>query len=208
VAKTVSAATESTIAAVVPAVPEATIENAPIRVAAQSPDSVQSMGAAPQETAAPVQVAMLLPESEAATAPVSAAPANQVPQINRNLNRNERIARSALSYRGVPYRMGATGRGAFDCSGFMMYLFDKEGLELPRTAAQQYKKGIPIPKNQMKPGDLVFFKNTYKRGVSHVGIYIGGGKFCHASSGGHAVRTDSLNKPYYVNHWAGARRPR
>ena len=170
---------------------------------AKAPEIRESTGAV-SENVAPIQVAMASTEERAYAAPA----ARQAPPVSRNLSRNERIARSALSYRGVPYRMGATGRGAFDCSGFMMYLFDKAGLQLPRTAAEQYRKGTPVSKNQLKPGDLVFFKNTYKHGVSHVGIYIGGGKFCHASSGGHAVRTDNLNKEYYVNHWAGARRAR
>ncbi len=191
-------APESTAAAVVPALSQVSIDD--------TQNTAQAAVNA-SETAAPVQVAMeaALPNAEKAALP---APTTPVPPVNRNLTRNERIARSALSYRGVPYRMGATGRGAFDCSGFMMYLFDRAGLELPRTAAEQYRKGMPVPKDQLKPGDLVFFKNTYKRGVSHVGIYIGGGKFCHASSGGHSVRTDSLSKAYYVNHWAGARRAR
>ncbi|MES2459655.1 MAG: NlpC/P60 family protein [Armatimonadota bacterium] len=191
-------APESTAAAVMPALSQVAVDDTQNTV--QAPVNAS-------EAAAPVQVAMAaaLPEAEKAAVPAPPAP---VKPVNRNLSRNERIARNALSYRGVPYRMGATGRGAFDCSGFMMYLFDKAGLELPRTAAEQYRKGIPIPKNQLKPGDLVFFKNTYKRGVSHVGIYIGGGKFCHASSGGHSVRTDSLSRSYYVNHWAGARRAR
>jgi len=124
------------------------------------------------------------------------------------MTRGQRLARTALSYRGTPYRMGGTGRGSFDCSGFTMYLFDKEGTALPRTASEQYHKGQPIDKANMQPGDLVFFKNTYKRGISHVGIYIGNGQFCHASGYGRGVRVDTLDKAYYINHWAGARRPR
>jgi cell wall-associated NlpC family hydrolase len=206
VIKTTPVAPESTAAAVVPAFTEAPTETTPIEVTAQAPETTETT-APVSEAVAPVQVALANPEEMAA--PVSAPPAKKAgPVVNRSLTRNERIARSALSYRGTPYRMGATGRGAFDCSGFMMYLFDKAGLQLPRTAAEQYRKGTPIPKDQLKAGDLVFFKNTYKHGVSHVGIYIGGGKFCHASSGGHAVRTDNLSKEYYVNHWAGARRPK
>ena len=122
--------------------------------------------------------------------------------------RSDRLVRNALSYRGTPYRMGATGRGAFDCSGFTMYLFGKEGERLPRTAAEQYNHGTPVNKADVQIGDLVFFKNTYKRGVSHVGVYIGNGHFVHASSGSHQVTVTSLSSAYYVNHWAGARRPR
>jgi cell wall-associated NlpC family hydrolase len=123
-------------------------------------------------------------------------------------SRGERLVRTALSFRGTPYRFGARGQGAFDCSGFTSYLFARAGSPLPRTAAAQYKKGVRIPKDQLRPGDLVFFKNTYKRGISHVGVYVGEGRFVHASSGKGSVRVDALNKPYYRNHWAGARRPR
>jgi cell wall-associated NlpC family hydrolase len=143
--------------------------------------------------------------SEATTATVAASPS---PAAARSDPRAERIVRSALSYRGAPYRRGAMGRnGAFDCSGFTKYLFDHEGASLPRTAADQYRRGTPIAKEALKAGDLVFFKNTYKAGISHVGIYIGDGRFIHAASTRTGVRVDTLDKPYYVNHYAGARRP-
>ncbi|MBC8101425.1 MAG: C40 family peptidase [Cytophagales bacterium] len=187
--------TTTAATAVVLETPPAAPEPTSLEVTTASAPPAAAEAAAPL----PVQVAM---------APASATPRKALPPVDRNLSRNERIARNALSYRGMPYRMGATGRGAFDCSGFMMYLFDQAGLSLPRTAAEQYRKGMPVSRGDLRPGDLVFFKNTYKRGVSHVGIYIGNGQFCHASSGGHAVRTDSLSKSYYVNHWAGARRAR
>jgi cell wall-associated NlpC family hydrolase len=122
-------------------------------------------------------------------------------------SRGERLVRSALAYRGTPYRMGATGHGAFDCSGFTMYLFGKEGSSLPRTASEQYDKGQSVPRDQLQPGDLVFFKNTYKSGISHVGIYIGNSSFVHASGYGRGVRVDSLNGAFYENHYAGGRRP-
>ncbi|MBC8134519.1 MAG: C40 family peptidase, partial [Fibrella sp.] len=120
--------------------------------------------------------------------------------------RDARVVRGAMSFRGTPYRMGAEGRGAFDCSSFVRHIFAKEGKYLPRTAAEQYNCGRPVDKADLKPGDVVFFKNTYKRGVSHVGIYMGDGKFIHASSRG-GVKESNLNDSYYINHWAGARRP-
>ncbi|MBC8142534.1 MAG: C40 family peptidase [Armatimonadetes bacterium] len=152
-------------------------------------------------------------ETIVATAPIprakpikgKVAPAVRVP-IERATKRGDRIVTRALTYRGVPYRMGATGRGAFDCSSFTRYILRMSGENLPRTAAEQYRKGTPVDKSAMRAGDLVFFKNTYKRGVSHVGIYMGAGKFIHASSSG-GVKTSNLGDSYYVNHWAGARRP-
>lgn len=144
-------------------------------------------------------------------AAVASEKSEEKPVINRATTRSSRVDRlikSALAYRGTRYRMGASGRGAFDCSGFTSFLFKQAGEPLPRTAAQQYRVGTPVAKSQMRPGDLVFFKNTYKRGISHVGIYIGNGKFVHASSGGGGVRTNSLSESYYQRHWAGARRPK
>ncbi|GAB4453756.1 MAG: hypothetical protein OHK0029_07140 [Armatimonadaceae bacterium] len=123
-----------------------------------------------------------------------------------SLERASRVIRTALSSRGVPYRMGATGRGAFDCSGFVQHVFAKQGKKLPRTAAQQYQVGKAVAKTDLRPGDLVFFKNTYKRGISHVGIYIGNGQFIHASSGSGQVTVSALSDAFYVNHWAGAKR--
>ena len=130
-------------------------------------------------------------------------------EIDRSDNtRGERLVRSALAFRGTPYRMGATGNGAFDCSGFTMYLFGKEGSSLPRTASEQYDKGLSVEREHLQLGDLVFFKNTYKSGISHVGIYIGNGSFVHASGYGRGVRVDSLAGAFYQTHWAGGRRPR
>ena len=151
--------------------------------------------------------------AEAAASPRVQVAQNTPPQINRATTRGSRTSRGqslvsrAMTLRGTRYRMGATGNGAFDCSGFTSYLFRKAGEPIPRTAAQQYKIGTPVSKGQLKAGDLVFFKNTYKRGISHVGVYVGNGKFIHASSRG-GVRTDSLSGSYYQNHWAGARRPK
>ncbi len=121
-------------------------------------------------------------------------------------SRDANVVRGALSYRGTRYRMGATGRGAFDCSAFVRHVFAKEGKDLPRTAAEQFQCGRMVDKSELRPGDIVFFKNTYKRGISHVGIYIGNGRFIHASSASGAVTTSALSDGYYVNHWAGAKR--
>ena len=118
------------------------------------------------------------------------------------------IADKALSYRGMPYIYGAESPShGFDCSGLVSYVLHKKGLHPPRTAAEQSHYGTPVSRSQLKPGDLVFFANTDKRGVSHVGIYIGNNSFVHAANPSKGVRVDSLSKPYYVNHYYGARRP-
>ncbi len=117
------------------------------------------------------------------------------------------VVMAAYALRGSRYVMGGTSRSGFDCSGFVRYVLSTtDGVSIPRTAAEQYYHGLPIPVQSMEPGDLVFFKNTYKRGISHVGIYAGEGKFIHAANSHKGVRMDLLNAPYYWSHFAGARR--
>ncbi len=117
------------------------------------------------------------------------------------------VIEAASAFRGTRYVMGGTSRSGFDCSGFVRYILSASGgVELPRTATEQYYNGTPISRAQLQPGDLVFFKNTYKHGISHVGIYAGEGKFIHAANAHKGVRTDNLSDSYYVSHYAGARR--
>lgn len=187
----------------------AVVENKPMPIPEESPEttiavnvpestSEEPMGAAETETPSEPEVVAAIPSStpEPPTAEFSVT----------SETRDAKVVRGALSYRGTRYRMGATGRGAFDCSAFVRHVFAKEGKYLPRTAAEQYQYGRMVDKAELRPGDIVFFKNTYKRGISHVGIYIGNGRFVHASSGSGAVTTNSLSEEYYVNHWAGAKR--
>lgn len=115
------------------------------------------------------------------------------------------VVRTAYAYRGVPYHFGGTSRNGFDCSGFTGYVYRKKGVSLPRTAAEQFSRGKRVSSKELKAGDLVFFHTT-RRGVSHVGIYAGEGKFVHASSGGGRVRVDSLSSGYYKSRLVGARR--
>ena len=122
------------------------------------------------------------------------------------MTRGEYAARKALSFRGVPYRFGGRSRNGVDCSGLIQTVWKQYGAYLPRTSVAQYKSGAAVPKPQMKPGDLVFFKNTYKRGISHVGIYVGEGKFVHAANKRKGVIVTALSEPYWANRWAGARR--
>jgi cell wall-associated NlpC family hydrolase len=115
------------------------------------------------------------------------------------------VVRTAYSYRGVRYRYGGSSRNGFDCSGFTSHVYRSKGVSLPRTAAQQFGRGKRVGKGELKAGDLVFFETT-RRGISHVGIYAGDGKFVHASSGGGRVRVDTLESGYYRNRYRGARR--
>jgi len=117
------------------------------------------------------------------------------------------VVQAAYAFRGTRYVMGGTSRSGFDCSGFVRYILGAaSGVALPRTATEQYYHGNKIPDGQLRAGDLVFFKNTYKRGISHVGIYVGGGEFVHAANSHKGVRMDHLSDSYYQAHYAGARR--
>lgn len=107
---------------------------------------------------------------------------------------------------GVRYRANGSSTRGFDCSGFVQYVYQKLGYSLSRNASAQMADGVAIDKADLQPGDLVFFKNTYNSGriASHVGIYIGDGKFIHCASGG--VRIDYLSTYYYASRFLCARR--
>ncbi len=117
----------------------------------------------------------------------------------------QKIVNQAEKYLGVPYVWGGTTTKGFDCSGFTQYVFKEMGYSLKRTAAQQLTNGTAVT-GELKPGDLVFFKNTYKtnKAASHVGIYIGNNMFIHA--GGSKVQITSLDHEYYAPRYIGARR--
>ena len=117
------------------------------------------------------------------------------------------MASQALTYRGMPYISGASSpsRG-FDCSGLVYYLLRTRGYNPPRTAAGFASYGTGVSRNELKPGDLVLFANTYKRGVSHIGIYTGNNNFVHAANSHSGVKTDSLNSAYYSKKYYSARR--
>lgn len=115
------------------------------------------------------------------------------------------LINTSKKYMGTPYRLGGTTPTAFDCSGFTQYVFNKEGLSIPRTTGQQIAIGTSVSKSNLEVGDLVFF-NTSGRGVSHVGIYSGSNNFIHASVS-KGVMVSSLDDPYYwKSRYIGARR--
>lgn len=116
---------------------------------------------------------------------------------------------SAMNFLGVRYTRGGNSvENGFDCSGFTRHIFEMSvGLVLPRRADEQAKDGslAAIRREELKPGDLVFF-NTMKRTFSHVGIYVGEGKFIHAPRTGSAVRVEDMRDAYWAKRFTGARR--
>ncbi|MBA2384566.1 MAG: C40 family peptidase [Actinobacteria bacterium] len=107
----------------------------------------------------------------------------------------------AMQYLGVPYLWGGASPSGFDCSGLIMYVYAQVGVSLPHHAASQYGMGTPVSKDQLEPGDLVFFN-----GLGHNGMYIGGGQFIHAPHSGDVVKISSLSDSWYAQTWVGARR--
>ena len=114
---------------------------------------------------------------------------------------------TALGFLGVPYRMGGnTVETGFDCSGFVRAMYQQTvGLVLPRKAEQQAAATEKIERGDLQPGDLVFF-NTLKRAFSHVGIYVGEGKFIHSPKPGGEVRVENMGMSYWNHRFDGARR--
>lgn len=117
------------------------------------------------------------------------------------------IVAFAQQYLGTPYAYGGTGSGGFDCSGFTMHVFSSFGISLAHGATPQLNNGYAVSMSDLQPGDLVFFFGTYNTSsaASHVGIYIGGGQFIHASSS-RGVIISSLSESYYANRYLTARR--
>ena len=114
------------------------------------------------------------------------------------------VLQSAAEFLGRPYHFGAEG-GAFDCSGFVRSVFAKIGIDLPHSAREQFSLGERVGRDDLEPGDLVFF-HTYRHTASHVGIYVGDDKFVHAATRGGQVQVDSLDEAYYARRYLGARR--
>ncbi len=115
------------------------------------------------------------------------------------------LLETAKQYLGVPYLWGGSTPAGFDCSGFTQYVLRQHGIHINRTTDTQYKNGTYVDRSQLQPGDLVFFQNTYRPGISHVGIYMGDGDFIHASSS-HGVVISSMDNTYWANRYYGARR--
>lgn len=121
--------------------------------------------------------------------------------------RGKAVAGEALALVGATYRAGGdTPKGGFDCSGFVRHVWLGQGVRLPRQARDQVGAGRPVASGGLSPGDLVFF-SVHGRGVSHVGIWIGNGRFAHAPKPGQTVRVERLDDPYWSARFVGGRRP-
>lgn len=114
------------------------------------------------------------------------------------------VTKEAQKYIGIPYRFGGTDTHGFDCSGFIQYVFRQKGISLPRAADQQYRWGKKVSRSSLQPGDLVFF-STYEDGVSHSGIYVGGGRFISATTS-QGIAVADMTAGYWSDCYVGAKR--
>jgi peptidoglycan DL-endopeptidase CwlO len=182
----------TTAAALLSAVSAPTPAPAPAPAAPQAPTATlpgpgtTAVLAAPFAPPAP-PAAPVLPAP--AVAPVPEVQTPVVPVASRSSS-SASAMRRALSKVGSPYRWGAAGPNAFDCSGLVSWAYRNSGVSLPRSSRAMSRVGTPVSRNQLQPGDLVFFY----RPVSHVGIYIGGGKIVHASSRKYPVKISDMGR--------------
>ncbi len=137
------------------------------------------------------------------TSPQAAPDVAPIPTpLPADASKGAQVVAIAMQYLGIPYVWGAASPSAgFDCSGLTMFVFAQVGVSLPHYAAAQYQLGVPVPRDQLQPGDLVFFHN-----LGHMGMYIGGDNFIHAPHTGDVVKISSINDANYVAGWVGARR--
>ena len=133
---------------------------------------------------------------------------DQPVDLAKNLEKTKNYAelqKSAYSFLGARYRFGGNSPTALDCSSFTQQVFRLQEVKLPRTAREQFYVGNEVPRGDLQKGDLVFFR-TYARYPSHVGIYLGNRKMIHASSRDRRVVISSMDTPYYISRYLGARR--
>jgi cell wall-associated NlpC family hydrolase len=156
---------------------------------------------------APVVLAQSATEPEATNRITSVASQLANTVTSSVVDGTESLINNAMQLIGVRYRWGGnTPQSGLDCSGFVRYVFnDTFGFLLPRKSAQMSQVGLEIRKDELRPGDLVFF-NTMRHAFSHVGIYVGDNKFIHAPSKGKSIRVDDMTKAYWEKRYNGARR--
>ena len=140
---------------------------------------------------------------------ITAATGDETSVVERLRDRASDMVITAMNFLGVPYKRGGNSADhGFDCSGFTRHVFELSlGLVLPRRADEQAQTAglVSVKRNELKPGDLVFF-NTLKRTFSHVGIYVGEGKFIHSPRAGGEVRVEDMSASYWARRFTGARR--
>jgi cell wall-associated NlpC family hydrolase len=145
-----------------------------------------------------------LPPVVSAPTPTDSARNGDVGATGSVESRGDDVVKIASNYLGVPYRTGGESTHGVDCSGLACVVYRSVGIKLPRTSDDQARVGAPVSRDDLEPGDLVFF--GYGSNVSHVGIYAGDGNFIHASDRARSVRFDRLDNKYFRKRYVTARR--
>ncbi len=135
----------------------------------------------------------------------STTPPDEQP-TNTTGTTGEEIVAYAKQFLGCRYVSGGTSPSGFDCSGFTSYVYKHFGIKINRTSKDQIKNGVAVARSNLQPGDLVVFNGSSNKTIGHVGIYVGGGNFIHASNPKGGVKIDSLSSSYYNPRYVGARR--
>jgi cell wall-associated NlpC family hydrolase len=151
-------------------------------------------------------VVLAMSAGPALAAPVSAGPALAAPELTPEPDDGAQVAALAEQYVGSPYRWGGASPAGFDCTGFVMWVFSQFGVALPHNEAGQLASGARVNTNELEPGDVLVFANTYRAGLSHVGIYVGDGQFVHAADERHGVTVSALWDGYWAPRLVGASR--
>jgi len=150
--------------------------------------------AAPDTSTAPVSA------PDTSPAPLAAPDTSPAPHVDPGPD----VANLAERYVGSPYRFGGSSPAGFDCTGFVMWVYAQFGVALPHTEAGQLASGSRVDADDLQPGDVVVFANTYRRGLSHTGIYVGDGQFVHAADERHGVIVSALWDGYWGPKLVGA----
>lgn len=150
---------------------------------------------------------LMLPVSASAQTTTEQEASDAPGLVDRYTNAAQELVNESMGYLGIRYRFGGTSpETGLDCSGLVQAVFRNAlGLNLPRTAHEMATHGDKVQRQELKPGDLVFF-NTMRRAFSHVGIYLGEGRFVHSPSKGGSVRVENMASAYWAKRFNGARR--
>ena len=138
--------------------------------------------------------------------PIPEAPPEPPAPVAPVVSKGDQVISEARKYLGYRYVSGGASPSGFDCSGFTSYVYDKFGASLPRTTTGQATVGSQVSKANLQPGDLLVFSNTYKSGISHVGIYIGNGRFIHSANPRVGVEENTISSGYWSNHFTYGKR--
>lgn len=192
----------TTPAAALPVRPTVTVVNNDGGILSKETIQYTNAYIAPQ-VKAPVVVAPK-PAAPVVAAPAPAAAQPALTSRSDTGNTARLVVKTAYEQLGKSYVGGSNGPNSFDCSGLAKYIYQQVGINLPRTAADQFQTGIRVTKSELLPGDLVFFGRNGSAGIGHVGVYVGDNNFIHAANSRLGVVKTSLSSSYYVQNYKGA----